>query len=141
MSANVHNRYASAIVATVAKNADGTVTMTWSNAGHPPPLLLQPGTAPVYLERRANLPLGIVRPAPERDAHSVVLPPGSTVLLYTDGLIERRGEQLDDGLQRLAQTADQCRDLPLPELAESLISNTSPNNHQDDTVLLALRAI
>jgi serine phosphatase RsbU (regulator of sigma subunit) len=140
MMANIRNRHASALVANLTRNADTTVTMTWSNAGHPPPLVLQPGAEPIYLERPANLLLGISRPAPDRDLYTITLPVDTTVLLYTDGLVERRDEDLDDSLQRLADTANQHRHLALDDLVNALITRATIDDHQDDdTVLFALR--
>ena len=67
--------------------------LTWSNAGHLPPLLLPPDGRACLLEREPDLLLG-VEPTTTRQDHTVLLPPGSTVLLYTDGLVERRGTSL-----------------------------------------------
>jgi serine phosphatase RsbU (regulator of sigma subunit) len=140
MNANIHNRHASALVATLTPDEDAGVCMAWSNAGHPPPLVLVPGAEPAFLRETANLLLGISYPAPERDAHLLTLPPGSTVLLYTDGLIERRDEDLSDSLVRLARLADVHRELALPELVASVIAGTATDAQQhDDTVLFALR--
>ena len=139
MTANVHNRHASALVANLTLNNDATVTMTWSNAGHLPPLILRPGAEPELLERPANVLLGVSGSSPERDTHSVTLPPDTTVLLYTDGLIERRNEDLDDGLQRLATFAGEHRDRSLAGLVDRLITEAANDGHHDDTVLFALR--
>ncbi len=70
-----------------------------ANAGHPPPLHQAPDGAAGYLGGGRRVPLG-VEPSPGSEA-TAVLDPGSTVLLYTDGLIERRGISLDEGLVTL----------------------------------------
>jgi serine phosphatase RsbU (regulator of sigma subunit) len=112
--------------------------LRWSNAGHPPPLLLGPDGEVTVLERMPNRLLG-VDPASQRVEHAVVLPPGSTLLLYTDGLTERRGATLDDGLDWLRGEVAGMQDLPLEELCDRLLA-VLPEALDDDVALLALRA-
>ncbi|TFV63234.1 GAF domain-containing protein [Blastococcus sp. CT_GayMR20] len=112
--------------------------LRWSNAGHPPPLLLGPDGAVTVLERMPNRLLG-VDPASQRVEHAVLLPPGSTLLLYTDGLTERRGATLDDGLDWLRGEVAGMQDLPLEELCDRLLA-VLPEALDDDVALLALRA-
>ena len=69
-------------------------------AGHPPPLVATPGTEPVYLDTTRDPLLGTGFPC-QRRSSTVTLAPDTTVVFYTDGLIERRGESLDLGLERL----------------------------------------
>jgi len=75
MTANIHNRHATAIAANLAQTGTDSIAMTWSNAGHPPPLILEPGRTPRYLVRPANPPLGLVAGA-IRDSHTISLPAG-----------------------------------------------------------------
>ena len=107
---------ATAVLATVeqtaADAARGARVLRWSNAGHPPPLLVLPDGRAEVLERPADLLLGVDPTRPRAD-HEHELPPGSTVLLYTDGLIERRGVPLDDGVRWLCGLVQQLRHLPL----------------------------
>jgi uncharacterized protein YigA (DUF484 family) len=70
------------------------------SAGHPPPIVMPPGGAPRPLEIEPDPPLG-TPDRPQRSCAVVPFPPGSLLLLYTDGLIERRGELIDTGLGRL----------------------------------------
>ncbi|MGX5654899.1 SpoIIE family protein phosphatase, partial [Geodermatophilus nigrescens] len=72
----------------------GTRSLTWSTAGHPPPLLVPPSGPPRLLESGGGLLLG-VRPGAVRGDAVEVLPPGSVLVLYTDGLVERRDADLD----------------------------------------------
>jgi serine phosphatase RsbU (regulator of sigma subunit) len=118
----------------------GLRTLRWSNAGHPPPLLLTPDGAAELLVRPVDLLLGI-RPDRQRHDHSHVLVPGSTVLLYTDGLVERRGSTLDEGTELLRSTAGRLAagDLPLDELCDALLAELG-GDVEDDVALLALRA-
>ncbi len=82
-------------------------TLRYACAGHPPPLVVRPDGGTEYLEGGRSpllcaLPPGLTPPRPEGTYR---LAPGSTLLLYSDGLVERRGESLDVGLRRLADTA------------------------------------
>ena len=72
---------------------------TWAHAGHPPPVLAH-GSSSAILERPGRPPIGVPFPAPTPQ-HEIEVAPDTTVLLYTDGLIERRDEPIDDGLARL----------------------------------------
>ncbi|WP_459646008.1 PP2C family protein-serine/threonine phosphatase, partial [Kineococcus sp. NUM-3379] len=79
------------------QQAAGLTRLRWSNAGHPPPLLLTPRGEVRILTGRPTLLLGI-DPGTERADEVLEVERGSTVLLYTDGLVERRGQSLDEGL-------------------------------------------
>ena len=76
-------------------------TVRWVNAGHPPPLVMSRGE-PRFLEGEASVPLGVL-PFPTYEEVTARLEPGDALLLYTDGLVERPGEHLDDGLEQLAR--------------------------------------
>ena len=79
----------------------GHAEVTLSSAGHPPPVLAPPGGVGDFVEMPADPPIG--RAGLRRRSNTVVvLPAGATIVLYTDGLVERRGERLDRGMQRLA---------------------------------------
>ena len=137
---------ATAVVAQIevdaAHRAAGTRLLRWSNAGHLPPLLLTAeGTASYLQPDEADLVLGW-DPATERSDHEVVLAPGSTVLLYTDGLVERRGVGVDVGLAWLAQAAAELVIAPgstLDDLCDGLLAQVG-GHLDDDVALLALRA-
>jgi PAS domain S-box-containing protein len=81
-----------------------TGRMSYTVAAHPPALVLSPGGEARYLEGGRGLPLGVA-PAPRHEEASDRLEPGSTLLLYTDGLVERPGESIDEGLERLREVA------------------------------------
>jgi PAS domain S-box-containing protein len=93
--------------ATVAFAVLDTVcgTMHYACAGHPPPLLLEPGAAPRFLEDGRSWPLGIGQRGRTRPDATVRLRPGSAIVFYTDGLVERRKVSLDDRLTSLAAAA------------------------------------
>lgn len=132
---------ASIVLAQVEQPAEhlgaGTRLLRWSNAGHPPPLLLEPGALPRFLDTGTDLLIGI-DPDTTRTDHEVVLGPGAAVLFYTDGLIERRGASLDDGLAWLAQAAADLDHGTLDELCDGLLELVG--QVEDDVALLALRA-
>ncbi|MDP9406856.1 MAG: SpoIIE family protein phosphatase [Actinomycetota bacterium] len=123
---------------TPAEAAAGLRTLRWSNAGHLPPLLVEPDGTACVLERPADLLLGLL-PDIDRGDHTVTLQPGATVLLYTDGLVERRGEALDAGLARLVEAAGELRHLAPDDLCDALLARLAPEPG-DDIALVALRA-
>jgi PAS domain S-box-containing protein len=132
---------ATALLAQVRQDAAdiaaGTCSVRWSNAGHPPPVLLLADGTVTVLERRPEMLLG-VHPAVSRTDHDLLLPEGATLLLYTDGLVERRGEDLDTGTQRLCATAAELAGLPIEELCDALLDRLG-DALDDDVALLAVR--
>ncbi|TQN41389.1 serine phosphatase RsbU (regulator of sigma subunit) [Blastococcus colisei] len=118
--------------------------VTWSSAGHLPPVLVVPDGEVSLLDSRPDRALGLdldepVDGPPRRD-HEVDLPPAGTLLLYTDGLVERRAEDLDSGLHRLLDAVRELRDLPLEQLCDALIGRMQPEI-SDDIALIAVRAL
>ncbi|MER6408485.1 SpoIIE family protein phosphatase [Streptomyces viridosporus] len=108
-----------------------------SSAGHLPPLLTTREGDTRYLDAGRGLLIGMDPDLPRPSAHDR-LPPGSTLLFFTDGLIERRGESLDDAMARLRRyTAGQARK-PLDVFCDELIIEFGTDN-TDDIALLALR--
>ena len=78
-----------------------TLAVTLTSAGHPPPLVVEPSGQTRFLEGEGGLPLG-VDVTTEYGERELSLEPGSIVVLYTDGLVERRGRSIDEGLMELA---------------------------------------
>ncbi|WP_282087170.1 SpoIIE family protein phosphatase [Streptomyces tendae] len=117
----------------------GPWTLRWTSAGHPPPLLLSPDGTACYLEAGQGLLLGTgpVGGADRPDA-THPLEPGSTLLLYTDGLVETPGSDLDTGLDRLLRHALTLVDEPLDRLCGKVLAHLPPGS-SDDVALLALR--
>ena len=77
---------------------------------------------------------------PSRPEHRETLPPRSTLLLYTDGLVERRREALDAGIARAADLVQENRDTGLDDLAREVMSRLAPSSgYQDDVALLLYR--
>ncbi|GAA2027689.1 hypothetical protein GCM10009756_18970 [Pseudokineococcus marinus] len=116
----------------------GLRRLRWSSAGHLPPLLIGPDGHARLLSTEPELLLGF-KPATTRQDHTVDLPPGSTLVLYTDGLVERRRSHLSDDLDRLAQVATTHADLDLPDLADALVHDLVGDHPSDDTALLLAR--
>jgi serine phosphatase RsbU (regulator of sigma subunit) len=115
----------------------GDWTLRWSNAGHPPPLLITPDENPRYLYGDPGLPLGVDASQPRAD-HVCVLPPGATVVFYTDGLVERHDRDPDASLGALAEVAGAHRGLPLAEFVRVLVDH-HPSDGHDDMAVLAVR--
>jgi serine phosphatase RsbU (regulator of sigma subunit) len=115
------------------------VSMTWSNAGHLPPVLIRPDGGVELLRREPELLLGVL-PATARSDHELSMPPGTTVLLFTDGLVERRGESLTQGLEWLRRRVTSLTSLPLDVLCDTLLTEL-PTDVDDDIAILAVRAV
>ncbi|MBV9310822.1 MAG: SpoIIE family protein phosphatase [Solirubrobacterales bacterium] len=111
--------------------------LTWSNAGHPPPLLRRADRTCHYLEGGDGL-MGIEDITYQE--RSVDIGPGDTLVLYSDGVIERRGESLDAGMQRLADAAASGPEQPAA-LIEHLLAHTLPPGHDlsDDVTAVSVR--
>lgn len=126
---------ASAVLAYLDTTPAGTYTLTWANAGHPPPLLRLPDGRTELLGNSGPL-IGAVRHASRR-THTIDLPPASTLLLYTDGLVEARDATIDDGIaavrDRLAAEGGTDPD----RLADLLLRPDA--TYEDDVALLTVR--
>jgi len=128
----------------VAEIQPSTGRCVLAGAGHPPPLLLGPdGPAYVY-DEALGAPLGLLALTGQARALTLDLRPGSTLLFYTDGLIERRGEDIDTGLGRLAAGAQRIFGEPSPAelsvLCERIVAECAPEDiTTDDAALLILR--
>ena len=117
----------------------GVTRIRWSNAGHPPPFVINPdGTVYPLTGLRPDLLLG-VRPDTRRREHEVVLDRDSVVVLYTDGLVERRDQDLDAGLQRLQDTLEELAGRDLDELCDELLARMLPDEPDDDVAIVAVR--
>ncbi|GAA3940413.1 hypothetical protein GCM10023085_22350 [Actinomadura viridis] len=117
-----------------------TSSLTYSSAGHPPPALLAPDGSVRLLDQATDPPLG-ARLVPEpRPETTVPFTSGSLLVLYTDGLIERRGEDIDAGLARLTGSLARHRDADPEELADLLLAELLPSDGiVDDTALVVIR--
>jgi serine phosphatase RsbU (regulator of sigma subunit) len=117
----------------------GLTTLRWSNAGHPPPLVLHTdGRVEELAAERPDLMLG-VDPAAPRTESVLTVRRGATLLLYTDGLVEGRDLPLDEGIGRLRDALAELGDQPLDRLCDAVIERLRPERLQDDIALVAIR--
>jgi PAS domain S-box-containing protein len=130
-------RTATCVLARIEEAEDGGWQANYSVAGHPPPLLLTSDGDSHFLEKSHNPLLGMV-PGNPRGSAVEPLPPGSTLLMYTDGLIEHPGEHLDEGLYRLRRQAERLVGEPLDGFCERLVGGMYTNG-KDDVAVIALR--
>nr|WP_279395525.1 SpoIIE family protein phosphatase [Thermobifida halotolerans] len=128
---------ATCILARIEQDDSGRWQMTYSVAGHPPPLLVLPDGSTRFLEDSHDLLLGLDAEHPRTSAVEP-LPPGSTLLLYTDGLVEHSDEHFDVGLERLARHCASMADAPLDEFCDRLLADLPVAGH-DDITMIALR--
>jgi serine phosphatase RsbU (regulator of sigma subunit) len=117
----------------------GLTRMRWANAGHLPPLVINPdGSVAELAAWRGDLLLGVDPETPRRES-VVTLDRGATVLLYTDGLIERRDADLDAGMVRLRDAVIELADLPLEEMLDEVLERLVHGRPEDDVALVAVR--
>jgi serine/threonine-protein kinase RsbW len=107
-------------------------------AGHPPPLLVHPTGPAEYLDGGRSLPLGVDGDAPV-DVGEVSLEAGSTILLYTDGLVERRDASLDVGLEQVRETAGSVNASPDTLIDHVLRGVFDDVEREDDVAMLVVR--
>ena len=123
-----------------SRRPDGATLIRWSNAGHPPPMMVAAdGSVTVLSGVRADLLLGW-DPGTTRAESDVLLARGATLLMYTDGLVERRGEDLDQGLDRLRVAFGRLATLPLDQLCDVLLATMRPLVPDDSVAVVAVRS-
>ncbi|MEU1187309.1 SpoIIE family protein phosphatase [Streptomyces sp. NPDC005859] len=130
--------YATAVI---ARFQPGEPVLTWAAAGHPPPVLRGPDGRVRTLDAKPGAMLGIPLHQEISD-HTVPLEPGSTLALYTDGLVERRAQGIDPGIDRLAAALGAFRaeelDADLDGSAERILEPMLSDSERDDDVCLLL---
>ncbi|WP_246052543.1 ATP-binding SpoIIE family protein phosphatase [Actinocorallia herbida] len=116
-----------------------TGTLEIASAGHLPPLLLRADGTPEYLELPDAPPLGVVGGNPI-ESREFAVEDGSMFVIYTDGLVESRGRDIDDGLDRLKGIFDpSALDRPMEDLAKACLAGVYDNVDRDDIALLIAR--
>ncbi|MDO0917351.1 SpoIIE family protein phosphatase [Streptomyces sp. DT2A-34] len=110
-----------------------------ARAGHPPPVIADGRGTVAFLDGPTGPPLGVGRQ--DREIQRVPLPPHSLLVTYTDGLIETRGTDLDQGMQRLAQALRRRPGRPLEEVCDDLLAHVMPEVADDDVAVLLARAL
>ncbi|PPS67966.1 MULTISPECIES: PP2C family protein-serine/threonine phosphatase [Streptomyces] len=130
--------YATAVIARFHPDEP---TLTWAAAGHPPPVLRLPDGTVRTLDAKPGAMLGIPLTQEIAD-HTEDLEPGSTLALYTDGLVERRAQGIDPGIERLATALGGFRsaelDADLEGSADRLLPPLLSDSERDDDVCLLL---
>ena len=134
---------ATALIARLEQDAPelvaGQTRVRWSSAGHPPPVLIGcDGTVTLLDGDAPDLLLG-VEPGRARSDRVAALDPGGTMLLYTDGLVERRDRDIDAGTAELVRVVGGLTDLPLQQLCDQLLERMYLPDTEDDVALLAVR--
>ncbi len=114
-----------------------TSVITYSRAGHLPPLVIgteDSGTR--WLDGAGGPPLAAIRDC-KYENESAALLTGDRLILFSDGLVERRDETIVDGLERLRVVADAAKDLPIHDFADHILRTLRPDGGADDIVLVA----
>jgi PAS domain S-box-containing protein len=111
--------------------------LTYSSAGHPPAVVTHPDGTTDLLDQGRSRPLGVRSRTGRAEAHYTV-PTRATLLLYTDGLIERRRQPLTAGIDRVTAAVQQGRATPLETLAADVMDGMAPAGGYDDDVALLL---
>lgn len=114
--------------------------ITYSSAGHPPPVLLHADGTCDLLDQATDPPLGAHAEHVERAESQVPYTVGDTLVLYSDGLIERRGEDIDAGLHRLCDAVSHSAHLSPEHLTDALLARLGVSGGaRDDIALIAVR--
>jgi serine phosphatase RsbU (regulator of sigma subunit) len=134
---------ATAVVARLEQTDDertrGVTRLRWSNAGHPPPMVVNPdGTVLPLATVPADRLLGVT-PGVSRRESEVLLDRDAVVLLYTDGLVERRDQDLDAGLARLQRELEALAGEDLDRICDQLLERMLPGSPDDDVAIVAVR--
>jgi PAS domain S-box-containing protein len=133
----IPNAYCTTVFLAILDTESGV--LQYSNAGHMPPLLVGAGngSGPTVFTDARSVPLAVCRDEPRPQA-SRVLPLGSTLMLYTDGLVERKYESIDDGITRAADVLVETMDLHLDVVADTMLRDLAPAAGYDDDVAMVI---
>ncbi|MEU0542086.1 SpoIIE family protein phosphatase [Nocardia sp. NPDC005978] len=116
-----------------------TGELVYASAGHPPPILMHADGVTTHLRQARSLPLG-VRPEHSRSEAGIRLTARSTLLLYTDGLVERRRHSLSEGIEAAGVLVRAGSDQTPEELATAVLAGMTPDDgYEDDVALLLFR--
>lgn len=132
----IPNAYCTTVFLAILDTETGV--LQYSNAGHMPAVLTgpEPGTT-TLLTDAASVPLAVRRDEPRPQA-TRMLPPGSTLMLFTDGLVERKHESIDDGIDRAADVLAQTMPMPLDAVADEVLRELAPEGGYDDDVAMVI---
>ncbi|OBA58764.1 stage II sporulation protein E [Mycobacterium sp. 1100029.7] len=130
----IPNAYCTTVFLAILDTQTGV--LEYSNAGHMPAVLAGPSGTSVLNDAR-SVPLAVRRHEP-RPQVSRRLPSGSTLMVFTDGLVERKHESIDDGITRAAEVLVETRTLPLDAVADAVLRRLSPPAGYDDDVAMVV---
>lgn len=128
----IPNAFCSTVLCAVVDTQDGT--FTWSRAGHLPPLRVTTDGSEL-LDQRCAPPLGVVLGV-DVAVHTIPISPDDRLVLFTDGIVERRHEGIDAGLDRLAVMATTLADLTPSDFADTLVEAIAPHESQIDDIAI-----
>lgn len=131
-AATIDGAFCATIVCALVDSRERVVA--YSRAGHPPPLIMA-AAGTTWLDQAGGVPL-LVDPSQRRNNATHHLHDDDVIIMYTDGLIERRGENLEAGLERLASAARMLYGSNVHQLADGLLRHLQPENTRDDMVLV-----
>ncbi|MEU6744962.1 SpoIIE family protein phosphatase [Spirillospora sp. NPDC046719] len=114
-----------------------TGALTYSSAGHPPAILALPDGTTRLLEGGRSVPIAVSLGGARSDAETTI-PARATVLLYTDGLVERRRRSLTEGIERAGRAVQDFREHGIDDLASRIMARLAPPDGYDDDVALML---
>lgn len=110
--------------------------LTWSNAGHLPPAIVRGDGSVTMFRTPPDVLLGIG--TARRSTHETMLPVGSTLLMFTDGLVERRGEDIDESLGKLVSVLSDLGGLDAEPLCDAVLERMVTPAAEDDIAVLAV---
>jgi len=134
-AASVDGAFCATVVCALIDRDTGIIT--YSRAGHPPPLVSGPSGCR-WLDDGLSVPLAVVDGVERRNAEAS-MGYDDVLVLYSDGLVERRGESIDLGLARLAATVETAGEVPVADLADHLLRRLLSDGSNDDVVLIVKR--
>lgn len=114
-----------------------TGEMTYSSAGHVPALLAVSGSTAEMLAAATSVPLGVNKTGRRPEA-STSLPPGSTLMVYTDGLVERRESSIDKGIESAGEVLAAMVESPAEAVADAVLGAMAPREGFDDDVAIVV---
>ena len=131
----IPNAYCTTVFLAILDTESGL--LQYSNAGHMPAVLAGAGSGTTMLTDARSVPLAVRRDGP-RPQVSRLLRPGSTLMLFTDGLVERKRESIDDGIARAADVLLDTMRLPPDAVADAMLGELAPADGYDDDVAMVI---
>jgi PAS domain S-box-containing protein len=135
VAAYIPDAFCTTVFAAILDTESGT--LVYSSAGHVPPVLAAPSSAPALLTDARSVPLAVHRTEPRPQAVQELVP-GATLLAYTDGLIERRDQPIDEQIARVATVVVDTLDLPVDDVADVVLDKMAPVDGYEDDVAIVL---